>query len=605
MKKKYCLILIFLFVSLLLACSSSGGGKNKDSQDGDTIVDAPETESEDTQIEEPEVIERAACGPDDSEGECSRGYDCLDSACVALGLLCSESQPEGECKFGQQCVGGLCWGEDRLCTPNNPLPGACPDGQLCQNGTCQTRSPCGPGEVHGACDSGFVCFEGDCLPLSDFCGPENPFEGSCPGNQICLEGACHVADNLCSPDARGGRCPAGETCAAGECISINEACSLANPEGTCAGIATCVDGICRNPDELCSSSNPYGFCPDGLSCVSGTCQVQTQICSYSVFDGVCPDNMVCSAGHCHGSVPCDENNFWGSCGDQGTCLCSVHLSSAGGACGSCGICSPDSYPINASVDQIRAIQRTNELRNSIGLWSINQDPEINVAATNHAEYLVNVGLDEAHDENQPDSEFFTGAKFWERMTDAGYTGQAFSEVIAFVPDPVDGVDGLIATVYHREPFFDPNALEMGYGGVTGPHGSANVINFGAAGASCKSPIVVVFPPHNAIDVPVSWDGREHPTPPAPPGGYPSGPILSVHGSGALNVMSAKILLGETELVHTTLSAANDPNGAVGSNHFFLYTHDTLRPNTVYDVEVTGTHAGQTMNLRWSFTTASH
>ena len=117
-------------------------------------------------------------------------------------------------------------------------------------------------------------------------------------------------------------------------------------------------------------------------------------------------------------------------------------------------------------------------------------------------------------------------------------------------------------------------------------------------------LLVVYPPHDALDVPTSWDGLESPTPPAPEGGYPSGPIISVHGADALRIEEHRILIGDQDIDHVHLTAENDPNGSVGEQHYFLYPHQPLRPNTRYDIIVTGFHGPDPFNLRWSFTTGA-
>jgi uncharacterized protein YkwD len=291
-------------------------------------------------------------------------------------------------------------------------------------------------------------------------------------------------------------------------------------------------------------------------------------------------------------VSCDAVFTFGTCPDEETCLCSRPRAAA---------CSADYAPSSASPAQKRAVERANELRNSIGLWSISEHAQINAAAQAHADYIA-FAFNEGHDETHGESSYYTGAAFWDRMDAAGYAGQPMSEVISYINDPVAAVDGLIATVYHREPFFDPYALEMGYGGASGPSGRTDVINFGGTSTLCETDVLVVFPPNGAVGVPTSWDGMESPTPPAPPFGYPSGPIISVHGSADLSIDEHKILLGDAEVPHTELTSSNDPNGAVGAGHYFLYPHVPLRSRTAYKMIVTGQHGGAAFHLRWSFTT---
>lgn len=583
-----------LFFALLLApvtfgCGDDGGGGGGN-LDLDAGVDASDdTDGVDTQPE-PDLPAPELCSVEFPEGTCSGGQICIDGACVALDYVCSPSQLDGVCEFGGLCINGVCWGPDQVCGPQADI-GVCPTGQFCNQGVCTTMGQCGPGEPAGQCPSGEVCHGETCRTASDFCSVGSP-TGECPEGAVCLEGGCVSEAYLCGPEARAGRCAAGEACAGGECVDIAEACSLANPSGTCGGDLICLEGACRDASELCSPQNLFGFCADGLSCVDGSCQEQTQTCSPMVFDGVCPGEMTCAAGRCYGTVSCDNTFPFGGCSGDATCLCPRPNSAS---------CSTDYAPASANAAQKTAVERTNELRNSIGLWSISEAAPINDATQAHADYLANAFAD-AHDENHPESEYFTGAAFWDRMDAAGYAGQPMGEVISFIDDPVRAVDGLVATVYHRMPFFSPYALELGYGGATGPLGSADVINFGGTSAPCQGSVLVVFPPDGAVDVPISWDGLESPTPPAPPQGYPSGPILSVHGSDDLVIDEHKILLGNAEVPHTHLTSDNDPNAHIDPTHYFLYPDAPLRSHTTYKVLVTGQHGGQPFHLRWSFTT---
>ncbi len=585
-------LIVALSLMVAVGCGDDGGsdGGGGDQQTPDEPDDDDMDPDDGNNDVEPPQVEY--CGQEFPEGVCPQGQQCLDGACVDLGLICSQAQPNGLCEHGGRCVDGLCWGPDEVCSAQTPI-GVCSVGLFCNQGVCTDRTDCAPASPNGACAPGEACFDGACRPASELCSLDNT-EGECQAGMICLEGSCVPEGFLCGPDVRAGRCESGQTCSGGECMGIAEACGLGNPGGSCGGGFQCLEGACRNPDELCSPGNPFGFCAQGLSCVDGQCVEQTLTCSPEIFDGLCPEGMECSAGHCHGEVACDNVFVFGGCQQGSTCMCGSGPSPA--------VSCSDSYaPDDASAAQVQAIERTNELRNAIGLWSIAQNSQINVAATAHADYLVNEA-NEAHDETRTQSPWFTGAKFWDRMEAAGYAGSPFSEVIAYIGDPVRAVDELIATVYHREPFFDPIALEMGYGGSTGANGSADVINFGRAEFLCREDVLVVFPPHNAANVPVSWDGRESPQPPPPPGGYPSGPIISVHGSSTLVIEEHRILLGDSELEHTHLTADNDPHGAVGQGTYFLYPHTPLRAQTEYTVVVSGRHGGKPFRLQWSFTT---
>lgn len=115
--------------------------------------------------------------------------------------------------------------------------------------------------------------------------------------------------------------------------------------------------------------------------------------------------------------------------------------------------------------------------------------------------------------------------------------------------------------------------------------------------------VTVYPAPGAVDVPPAWDGNEVPQPQAPPGGYPSGPVISVQqqdyqleiGDGRITVHGSDVPLPATLLLHT--KDTNLPKGTVG-----LIPHKPLAAQTTYTV--TFTDAVGEVVAEWPFTTGA-
>jgi len=115
--------------------------------------------------------------------------------------------------------------------------------------------------------------------------------------------------------------------------------------------------------------------------------------------------------------------------------------------------------------------------------------------------------------------------------------------------------------------------------------------------------MTVHPPPGAVDIPPYWDGNEVPQPPAPPQGYPSGPVITVQAQeGDLEIGDGRIMVhGSEEAIPATLllfgEDENLSRGTVG-----LIPHEPLAEATTYRVvfeDVTGQVVAD-----WPFTTGA-
>jgi hypothetical protein len=234
---------------------------------------------------------------------------------------------------------------------------ACPSGQACAGGACQTggcsgdREPCGGacvnldndeqhcGECGRACAGDLTCLDGDCgcadgtkcgdacVDLDDddaHCGQCNL---ACQGELTCLGGDCGCAD--------GTKC--GNACVnlqtnRNHCGGCNDACT---------GNQTCSGGECVDPPECVNQDGCGGFGFNDLVCRDGRCVCATEgegICHRfpdrrGICDTCCPGGSgqcrfdeVCHVGEVSG-VPfayCDCPTGWQRCNYQphptGTCV---------------------------------------------------------------------------------------------------------------------------------------------------------------------------------------------------------------------------------------------------------------------------------------------
>jgi len=274
---------------------------------------------------------------------------------------------------------------------------------------------------------------------------------------------------------------------------------------------------------------------------------------------------------------------------------------------------PSVYPPSASEEQILAVQYVNEIRGLLDIPAIIETEEINNAAQAHAGYyqIHCSGYKKEklspHMENPQWVEGFTGVNFLDRMTHFGFTGLPGWEVMAFLGHPVSAVDSWIETLYHRIPFVHPNTYEMGYGMILGGcewwATGTDVMNFSRL-KEVEVDHAVAYPYDGQTEVYPSWNGMESPQPPIPPGGYPSGPIvtLTFPNSGKFHMDDHRLLgPGDTQVEHMWVTPENDPGGFL-SRTVAMYSIAPLQAKTEYRAIIGGKWNNQDMVWDWKFVT---
>jgi len=323
-------------------------------------------------------------------------------------------------------------------------------------------------------------------------------------------------------------------------------------------------------------------------------------------------SVVALAGGCD-SGDCLEGSFGGSCNAQGAydTVGDLAPEAAADVASEAEIEEGD-YPADANPKQIEALTYVNDVRRAVGLPPVDELAVLNAAADAHADFYAlhyqkyqQTGLS-PHEEDASFGDGFTAVNFFDRMTAAGFTGWGGSEIIAFYHNPQKAVQGWVETLYHRLPIVDPASATMGYGGAGGGMSAIDVIDFGTGAPTPAGVTEVLYPWEGQTDVPRSWDGYESPQPPVPPGGYPSGTIITATFILPLPVVQVHKLVDPSgaELPHTWLSPANDQHLAQTGNVVSLYADEPLEPLTTYRVVLEGTRKGQAWQLEWSFTTAA-
>ena len=265
--------------------------------------------------------------------------------------------------------------------------------------------------------------------------------------------------------------------------------------------------------------------------------------------------------------------------------------------------SPDA-PAGVAADQAEALQLLNQYRTAAGAGVVTESTALNKATKAHSGFYVahvakyNASGLSPHKEDKTYGSDFTGVDFWDRCTAAGYTGFASSEVIAFEGTPAGALKGWIDTVYHRLPLLDPTTTEIGYGSVTSGNTSCDTIDSASRNAQKSDPIIV-WPWPGQHNVPASWNGLEGPTPPSPPGGFPSGPVITAQFPKTVTVTAHTLTdAAGKAIAHTWLDQKTDANLAnLAPDTVSLYANKPMAAGT-YTVSLTLTNGDV---LAWRFT----
>jgi hypothetical protein len=293
----------------------------------------------------------------------------------------------------------------------------------------------------------------------------------------------------------------------------------------------------------------------------------------------------------------------------------------------------------------------NKLRVRAGMTEFSSSPELETAAFNHANYLVD-NFQAGHYESEGIAGF-TGVYPKDRALSAGYHTIIVSENVASdYADSIKSIDGLMSAIYHRLAFLDFVNNEIGVGiakaSLEEPNShSAYVYNMGNSeyNALCEGPTfsgiasyypgvckradmnidaiafdnvkirarehnpnIVVWPAKDDYDVPpVFFEELPDPLPDYSVSGYPISVQFNPLIFTEVNVTQFKLyrVQDNHEVQPTRLLNANtDPNKRLSNLQYVLFPLERLEWNTAYRVEVEYTTDSCTEALTWHFKTRS-
>ena len=159
----------------------------------------------------------------------------------------------------------------------------------------------------------------------------------------------------------------------------------------------------------------------------------------------------------------------------------------------------------------RVLERINAVRKRAGLEPVTLDAELSVGCGNHARYLA---LNARHPATQGLGGHNEDASLPGATPQGAKAGSAAD--IAFGDfEPIDAVDGWIATLYHRVPLLNPRLKRIGFGCARGERlGWITVVDIATGRDKGPLPEPIAYPADGQDDVPLEF----------PPGGEIPDPI---------------------------------------------------------------------------------
>ncbi|QNA87478.1 CAP domain-containing protein [Massilia sp. Dwa41.01b] len=253
----------------------------------------------------------------------------------------------------------------------------------------------------------------------------------------------------------------------------------------------------------------------------------------------------------------------------------------------------------------------NYRRGLIGMSTLTHSSVIDIAAQGHSDYQrINNTITHVQ---TPGKQGFTGAELADRLQSAGYVfnvnaSRAYGEVISATNNGSGQymAEELITAIYHRFVIFEPVFKEIGTGAATTAQGynyfTANFTANNGYGTGLPSGQVAVWPFNGMAAVPRNFYSDTESPDPVPDRnevGYP----ISVHANIDKSVRVTSFTVrprGGADLAVRLLTETNDTH--TGGSSAAIVPLAPLAPNTVYEVNFSGTVSGVAVSRSWTFTT---
>jgi len=244
------------------------------------------------------------------------------------------------------------------------------------------------------------------------------------------------------------------------------------------------------------------------------------------------------------------------------------------------------------------LNRVNYYREIAGLSPTTKSDLLSKVAQAHADYL-NINNETGHyqTEGKPN---FVGVAPKDRADYFGYNWGSIGEVISFGVGAEEGIDNLMAAIYHRFIILGPSFTEAGVGDAEHPtYGVVQVVNFGRP-KTTPSPtgVIAIYPGNGQEEIPTSFNSDTEWPDPVPDKGIVGYPI-SIHFSSDYTISNPQFLLYKDEQLVATVSVNNSDTKPTA---FSIIPLDKLEPNTLYKVVFTTTVNNSLYEKIWTFKT---
>ncbi len=303
-------------------------------------------------------------------------------------------------------------------------------------------------------------------------------------------------------------------------------------------------------------------------------------------------------------------------------------------------------PMDVAYEKGEAFARVNEIREALGMNTLESNDALAKAAQAHADYLVQ---NRAHEHNEIRGlPGFTGLHPVDRAIHAGYASRMVLENLSTQNyDAESSVSGLFSAIYHRFTFLDEGIDEIGVGVAqdkTNTKNSAFVYDMGnseinrlcrmkAFSGSGKfvygvcgdkkhplpysrflkaqnamkwlNPKIVVYPYDGQKEVPPAFYAEiPDPLPDFDVSGFPVSISFNDYFFKHITLRSFRLFeVGGKEVAYKrVLSKESDPNRRFSGLQFALFPLNRLKYDTSYRAEVIYVHHGREITKTWTFHT---
>ena len=249
------------------------------------------------------------------------------------------------------------------------------------------------------------------------------------------------------------------------------------------------------------------------------------------------------------------------------------------------------------------------IRQRFGFVAPVQTALLDAVAAGHAAYYVNLTpgqrakLPSVHSELLNSGDGYTGVTVHDRLVAAGSQWQGESqELMSLSGVGPDAVTEWMASPYGRAIVLRGAGIAIGYGSATNANGTVSADTLVAlVGCGGAPQAQVVWPPPDATGVAAQWSGTSDPHAPAPPSGFPSGPVVSAHFDQQVALLTHKITDSKGKPVaHIWLDRDNDLRlRAMGGLAVALYPYKPLLAGK-YGVAITVQSDAGPLARQWSF-----